>query len=111
MNQKLLAAITNTAIPGGSSPADSPKQFAITFATLWQTIIVVGGLAFLLFFLWGGINWILAGGDKGKIEESRAKITQGLVGLAVLAASYVVVKFIETAIGLDLLNIKWPTAG
>lgn len=111
MNDKLIAAITNTAVPGGSSPADSPKQFAVTVATLWQTIIVVGGLAFLLFFLYGGINWILAGGDKGKLEDSKAKITQGLVGLAVLAASYVIIKFIETAIGLDLLNIKWPTAG
>lgn len=111
VGRALAAGITNTAVPGGSSPTDSPKQFAVTFATLWQTIIVVGGLAFLLFFLWGGLNWIMAGGDKGKIEESRAKITQGLVGLAILAASYVIVKFIETAIGLDLLNIKWPTAG
>ena len=53
----------------------------------------------------------MAGGDKGKLDESRAKITQGLVGLAVLAASYVIVKFIESALGVDLLNIIWPTAG
>jgi hypothetical protein len=105
------AAITNTAIPGGSSPGDSPRQFAITIATLWQTIILVGGLAFLLFFLQGGVTWITAGGDKGKIEEARGKITQGLMGLAILAASYVIIKFIESAIGLELLNISWPTAG
>lgn len=108
---KTYAAITNVAVPGGSSPDASPKQFAVTIATLWQTIILVGGLAFLLYFLLGGITWITAGGDKGKIEEARGKITQGLVGLAVLAASYVIIKFIETAIGLDLLNISWPTSG
>lgn len=106
-----FASITNSAVPGGSSPNDSPKQFAVTVATLWQTIILVGGLAFLLFFLQGGLNWITAGGDKGKIEEARGKITQGLIGLAVLAASYVIIKFIESAIGLNLLNISWPTAG
>jgi len=105
----LLAQIRNPAIPGGSTPKDSPKQFAATFATLWQTVIIVGGLAFILFFLWGGLQWIMAGGDKGKIEEAKAKLTQGLIGLAVLAASYVIVKFIETAIGIDLLNITWPT--
>lgn len=105
------AAITNTAVPGGESPDSAPQQFAVTMGTLWQTIIIVGGLAFLLYFLWGGLNWILAGGDKGKLDESRTKITQGLVGLAILAASYVIVKFIESAIGLDLLNIVWPTAG
>lgn len=111
MINKVYAQITNVAVPGGSSPDGSPKQFAITIATLWQTIILVGGLAFLLYFLLGGLNWITAGGDKGKIEEARGKITQGLVGLAVLAASYVIIKFIETAIGLNLLNISWPTAG
>jgi hypothetical protein len=108
---KAYAAITNTAVPGGGNPSDSPKQFAISIATLWQTIIIVGGLAFLLYFLLGGFNWITAGGDKGKIEEARHKITQGLIGLAVLAASYVIIKFIEMAIGLELLNISWPTAG
>lgn len=111
MDTRYLAQITNIAVPGGSSPDESPRQFAITIATLWQTIILVGGLAFLLFFLQGGLTWITAGGDKGKIEEARGKITQGLVGLSVLAASYVIIKFIETAIGMNLLNISWPTAG
>lgn len=105
------AAITNTAVPGGGSPDDSPKQFAITIATLWQTIIIVGGLAFILYFIQGGLAWIMAGGDKGKIEVARDKITQGLIGLAVLAASYVIIKFIETGIGMNLLNITWPSAG
>lgn len=105
------AAITNTAVPGGSSPADSPKQFAITIATLWQTIIIVGGLAFILYFLLGGLEWITAGGDKGKIDEAKHKITQGLIGLSILAASFVIIKFIETGIGMNLLNITWPTAG
>jgi hypothetical protein len=105
------AAITNTAVPGGDSPDASPAQFAITIATLWQTIILVGGLAFILYFLRGGLQWITAGGDKGKIDEARGKITQGLVGLAILAASYVIIKFIEMAIGMNILNIIWPTAG
>lgn len=108
---KALAAITNSAVPGGSDPSESPKQFAITIATLWQTIILVGGLAFLLYFLQGGVAWITAGGEKGKLEEAKNKITQGLVGLAILAASFVIIKFIETAIGMNILNISWPTAG
>lgn len=106
-----LAAITNSAIPGGDiSDAGQAAQFAKTFATLWQTVIIVGGLAFIMYFLWGGIEWITAGGDKGKIETARAKITQGLIGLAILAASFVIVKFLQTAVGLDLLNIVWPSA-
>ncbi len=105
------AAITNVAVPGGDNPTNAPGQFAVTMATLWQTIIIVGGLAFLLYFLWGGVEWITAGGDKGKIETARGKITQGLIGLTLLAASYVIIKFLQSALGLDILNIIWPTAG
>jgi len=102
--------IRNPVVPGGNV-GEAKDQFAITIATLWQTIIIVGGLAFILYFLWGGLQWIMAGGDKSKIEEASAKLTQGLIGLAILAASYVIVKFVELAIGIDLLNITWPTAG
>jgi hypothetical protein len=103
--------IQNFAVPGGTAPDESQaSQFAISIATLWETLIIVGGLAFILYFLWGGLQWILAGGDKSKIEEARGKFTQGLIGLALLAASYVIIKFLETAVGLNLLNIIWPTA-
>ena len=113
ISHQLLASngITNAAIPGGNSPDSSPTQFATTVGVLWQTIIIIGGLAFILYFLWGGIEWIMAGGEKGKLEEAREKITQGLIGLAVLVAAYVIIKFLQDALGINLLDIKWPTAG
>ena len=107
---RALATITNTAVPGGSG-GDQSKQFAVTIGTLWQTIIIVGGLAFMMYFLWGAVNWILSGGEKGKLEEAKNHITQGLIGLAILVASYVIIKFLQAALGINLLNIAWPTAG
>ena len=98
------AAITNTAVPGGSSPDSSPKQFAVTIATLWQTIILVGGLAFLLYFLLGGLNWITAGGDKGKIETAKKMMTSGATGMIVIAVSYSIVWIVGKALGIDILN-------
>lgn len=111
MIKKALAAITNPAVPGGTNPSGGASQFAQSIAVLWRTIIIIGGLAFLLYFLWGGIDWIFAGGDQGKVEEARKKITQALIGLAILAGSFVIVEFIAQAIGMDLLKINWPTAG
>ena len=97
-----IAAITNTAVPGGSSPTDSPKQFAITLATLWQTIIIVGGLAFLLYFLQGGLAWITAGGDKGKIEEARSKITNGIIGLSIVASAWAIYLLLDYFFGIGI---------
>ena len=98
------AAITNTAVPGGESPDSAPQQFAVTMATLWQTIIVVGGLAFLLYFLWGGLNWIMAGGDKGKIEKAKGMMTGGAIGLIIIVLSYSITWIVGKALGLNILE-------
>lgn len=109
MIQKAYAAITNPALKGASNPSSGGAQFATRVAVLWRTIVILGGLAFLIYLLWGGIGWITAGGEKDKIEKAKSKITQALVGLAILASSYVIILFIEQALGIDLLNIVWPT--
>ena len=103
------AAITNPVVPGGKSPTTGANTFALLVAILWKTIVILGGLAFLIFFLWGGLEWIMAGGDKQKIETAKNKITQGLIGLAILAGSLVIIKFVGQAVGLNPLYIIWPT--
>lgn len=106
---KAFAAIQNPVVPGGNAAEEGGSTLANLIAVLWKTVIIVGGLAFLIFFVWGGIEWITAGGDKQKIETAKNKLTQGLIGLAVLAGSLVIIKFASQAIGIDLLNIVWPT--
>ena len=108
---KVYASINNYVVPGGTAPESGSSTLATIFATLWKTAIILGGLAFVIFFIMGGIEWITAGGDKNKIETAREKITQGLIGLAILAGSLVIIKFVGQAIGIDILNIIWPTPG
>lgn len=108
--KKAFAAITNQAVPGGTNPSGGASQFARSFAVIWRTIIIIGGLGFLLFLLWGGLDWLLAGGDKQRLEEGRGKMRNALLGLAILAGSYVIVEFVGQAVGIDLLNIVWPSA-
>jgi len=76
MVSKVYATITNIAVPGGSSPADSPKQFAVIIATLWQTLIIVGGLAFLLYFLMGGMQREILASKKLQMISLTALLTQ-----------------------------------
>ena len=109
MINKVFAAIKNPVVPGGTNETSGSSTLANLIAVLWKTAIILGGLSFLLFFIWGGIEWITAGGDKQKLESAKNKLTQGLIGLAILAGSLVIVKFASQAIGLDILNIVWPT--
>ena len=41
--------------------------------------------------IWGGIQWILSGGDKGSVQSAQGKITHAIIGLVVLLSTYAVV--------------------
>lgn len=101
INEAIKNIITTQGTPGAG--------LAFYIAQLWKTIIVVGGLAFLLYTVWGGIEWMMSGGDKGKIEEARHKITNSLIGLALLVASFAITYFVGAAFKIDLLAPTFPT--
>ncbi len=71
-----------------------------------SAILIIGGLAFLMYLLLGGLTWVTAGGDKSKVEKARDMITQGVIGLAVLASVFAVY-----AVVLRFLGIKGITLG
>ena len=64
-------------------------------------VMAIAALAVFMYLIWGGIQWITSGGDKGKTEEARNKITAAVIGLIVLAASYAVLQ-----VGLKLLGFN-----
>jgi len=82
--------------------AKTPGQgLAFYIGQLWKTIIIVGSLAFLIYLVWGGIEWITSGGDKTKTETARGRITATLAGLAIVAASWALIKIISYFFGVD----------
>ncbi len=84
----------------------SGSQLAILMARLYRISVVVGGLALLLYFAWGGVNWITAGGDQQKVEAARSRILNAVVGMAVLVSTLAVAELLsnEHLFGFDLLN-------
>lgn len=103
----LIADISNPALPAGLQNAANPDVAGTGLGKyigiLWQTSLVLGGLAVVAYMIMGGLTWISAGGDKGKIEQAKERITQGLIGLAVLFSVGAISTFFGTALGIDLL--------
>ncbi len=59
------------------------------------------GIWFLFQFIIGGFYWITAGGDKGKLEQSRDRITNAIVGLLVVVAAYAILTLTGYFTGID----------
>ncbi|MCD8484395.1 hypothetical protein LRY65_00855 [Candidatus Woesebacteria bacterium] len=71
---------------------------AIGAALLISAILVFG------YLILGGIQWITSGGDKGKTESARNKITAALVGLAIVASSYAIMQIIAYFFGINIFG-------
>lgn len=80
--------------------------FGDFISLILQFIMVLAFLMVFIFLIWGGIEWITSGGDKGKLETARNKMTQAIIGLLVLAGSLSVYFLIQKIFGVNVLQQK-----
>jgi len=50
----------------------------------------------------GGFQYLTSGGDKTKTEEARSRITNALIGLVIVTASWAVWKIVVYFFGIDI---------
>lgn len=62
--------------------------------------LIVAAILTFAFLVWGGIQWIASGGDKAKYEEARSRITAALIGLAITALAWLLIKLVAYFFGL-----------
>jgi hypothetical protein len=74
-------------------------------SSLLSGVMVIGALMLLMYLIWGGIEWISAGGDSGKIQKARDKITQSVIGLIVLASSVAIFSLVQQFVGVEALQV------
>jgi hypothetical protein len=104
INKVFAAEINNTALPDAIRAMRPGEGLAFYMASLWRTVVTVGGLLFLLYLVWGGIEWMTAAGDKAKVENAQHKITNSVIGLAVLVGSYALTLFVQGVFKINLLQ-------
>lgn len=85
----------------------APQQsgyYVSSLGTLFTSVFAwaagFGGLIVLAYLIWGGIEWLTAGGDKSKTEAGRTKITQSIIGFALLAVVFVIYSLVTSFLGL-----------
>lgn len=73
-------------------------------SNLWGIAFTIGALAAFLFIVIGAITWITGGGEKAKVEEAKERITQGIVGLGILAVSWAVALLVQQFLGFNIFG-------
>ena len=75
------------------------------FVTNVLTLAFVVALLVVLFMLiWGAFEWITSGGDKEAVGKARSRIINALIGLAVLAVAFALIRVAGTFLGIPNLQ-------
>ncbi len=94
-------------IPGqknGTPSGSAEEVVGVILKNVIALFFAVGGIGVVIFFLWGAVDWIISGGDKEKVASARKKITNALIGLALLALSFFIISIIGKIIGFNPLG-------
>ena len=74
-----------------------------------RLVLVIAALVFFFILVIGGIQWIISGGDKTGVETARKRITNALVGLAIVFVAWAIVTLIKALFGVDIFALNIPT--
>ena len=104
----------NTTCPQGqfSSLCIDSSKLGSTIGSLISFIFVIAGLIALFFLIWGGIKWLMSGGDEKAVEGARSHIIAAIIGLVIIFLSYLIVNIVLnffTGGKASLTNLQLPT--
>lgn len=100
----LYTGAKKAGVPGADTadPDDAGVGFGLFIGQVLNIILVIAALMVFLYLIWGGMEWISAGGDKSKIEKARNRIMQSVIGLIVLASMIALFIVMQSFLGIDL---------
>ncbi len=108
------AAIENPVLPGGVGSGGKELGGTIIgniIGAVTSMMMLVGFVLCLFFLVTGGIAWVISGGDKSKLQAAQDRITNAIMGLIILVASWAIMLLVSQFTGITFPNIPLPSLG
>lgn len=115
LSSAVVAAVQAQQNNNLGSPIKIPDGYADNIGKLisfvLRVVLAIGALLVFGYLVMGGIEYITSGGEKGKTESARNKITAAIVGLIILAASWAILNLALSFLGLGDLGSAIQSVG
>ena len=73
------------------------------FNQVTNIILLIVGLISVIMLLYGGLRYVISGGDSKKVTDAKNTILYAIIGLIVAILAYAIVNFVLSAIGVPSL--------
>ena len=86
------------------------SNFGNVVGNVITLLFILAVLIALGFLIWGGIKWILSGGDKTNVEAARNTIVAAVVGLVIVFLAYFILNLgVGFFLGKTITTFTLPT--
>jgi len=75
---------------GTTEPIDL-RMMVVKIIQIFLSILV---LLLLVYIIWAGFRWMMAGGDTKIVEEAKAQIKNAIIGVIIILASWGIAQFV-----------------
>ena len=110
MNKNILSKIVQTATAEMALPLGVLAQTGQT-STLYirikdilNGVIVLAFIILTLYFVWGVVQYVRAGGEEKKTEQGKQHMIWGIIGMAVAAGAWGLVRIVMDFLGVGGVN-------
>lgn len=96
--------------PPGGAGINPGTPLNTIIGNILTIVFVIAIILVLVMLIWGAVQWILSGGDKEAVGNARKRITNALIGLAILALAFLIVRIVGDIVGINVLgDLKLPS--
>ncbi|MDR1970000.1 MAG: pilin, partial [Candidatus Nomurabacteria bacterium] len=89
-----LMDVINGSYRGQGQPTDLFAGGDALIPRLINLMLFIVGILAIVFLIFGGIRYVISGGDKGKVDAAKNTILYAIVGLVVAILGYAVVNWV-----------------
>ena len=100
----IFGDITNPYVPGYQTGPGGLYGLTLFLSNLIKTVTVVAGIFALWNLLAAGLKYISSSGDPKAAMEANQNITNSVIGVVIIIASFAITKVVQTIFGIDILN-------
>ena len=68
------------------------------FRQITKTILYIVGILAVIMLIWGGIRYVVSGGDSKKVTDAKNTILYAIIGLVISFFAFAIVNFILNAL-------------
>jgi hypothetical protein len=93
--QKMMEYMKITAEAAGFA---NPQSLPAIIGALIGTFLSLIGVIFLCLIIYGGFLWMTAAGNESKVLKAKKLLTESVIGLIIILASYAITRFVFDAL-------------